>query len=243
MELRSRLDEIKEVRAEARSKQARAEQLVSRYREPLLSASFELQSKIFNIVQRKFLLAFWERSNDYARDHTLYVFAQYLCWREILRQEVQFLDLGDTRASAELNQLLEAVTEALSTDRLSPTFNLFRGEQRAIGEKMMVRLSGVPEEVARHECLGYAAFVESLRQPDFARWFRGLTVDVQALATSANPDYGRLSLLQNALVDLIERLDTSRGARFPDSLRKRLVLSTDLALARGAAAPTTQATR
>jgi hypothetical protein len=236
VELRSRLEEIKDIRAEARSKQARAEQLVSRYREPLLSAAFELQSKIFNVVQRKFLRAFWERSTDYARDHTLFVFAQYFCWREIIRQEVQFLDLGDTTASAELSQLLEAVTDAFSTDRLSATLMVFRGEQRAIGEKMMVPLIGVPEAVARHECLGYAAFVESLRQADFARWFKGLGADVHALATNPAPDYERLSVLQNALVDLIERLDTSRGMRFPDHLRKRLFVSAELGLARAAVA-------
>jgi hypothetical protein len=92
-ELQNDLAEAKEIRDESRSKQAAAEATVTKYREPLVSAAFEMQARIYNISTGRF---FGKDRSSYHVDHTLYVFAQYLGWREIIRQEIQFMDLGDT---------------------------------------------------------------------------------------------------------------------------------------------------
>jgi hypothetical protein len=222
-EFRITLAEDKEIRAESRSKQATAEATVSRYREPLVSAAFDLQARIYNIHRGGF---FGGDRTDYHLDHTLFVFGQYLGWREIIRQEIQFLDLGDAPTTKNLAEHLERITRSLSqtADELPDNFNLFRGEQRAIGEKMMCPAGGVEERVVAHGCLGYAAFVEALRDPDFDVWFTRLRDYILDVESSTTFDFGRLSFLQNALIDLIDALD-SNFIRFPEHLRKRIEMS------------------
>jgi hypothetical protein len=90
--LRSSLQEQREVRGEIRSRQSVAADTVARYREPLVGAAFDLQTRIYNISTMRFSA---DGLSDYHINHTMYVFAQYLGWREIIRRDVQFLDLGD----------------------------------------------------------------------------------------------------------------------------------------------------
>jgi len=67
-QLRVALAEQKEIRAEGRSKQAVAEATVSRYRDPLLNAAFDLQVRIYNIWSGRF---FGTDRCSYHLDHTL----------------------------------------------------------------------------------------------------------------------------------------------------------------------------
>jgi hypothetical protein len=74
-----------------------AERILTRYREPLVSAAFDLQSRLFNILEQHFLLNYLgQRADEHRRkvalESTLYWFAQYFCWREILRQDTSFLN-------------------------------------------------------------------------------------------------------------------------------------------------------
>jgi len=66
------------------SKAERLEELMSRYRDPLLHSAFDLQSRIWNIVEKGFLEIYYngdrEDARKYARDNTLYVFGEYLGW-------------------------------------------------------------------------------------------------------------------------------------------------------------------
>jgi hypothetical protein len=68
------------------------------------------------------------------------VFAQFLGWLELLASEVQFLDLGTLERSRKLNQLLADVRSTLRATHLGDekTFRLFAGQQRAIGEAMVI---------------------------------------------------------------------------------------------------------
>jgi hypothetical protein len=195
------------------TKQELSDELMSRYREPLLRAAFDLQSRLYNIVKQDFLRRYAEDpvegARDYAVKNTLYVLAEYLAWVEILRRDVQFLDLGDVERSQQLTALLEQVVDALATDeRLpDPTLRLFRGEQRAIGE-LMVELERDYEGNLRHQCIGYAHFVARLHdEPDFAQWFHRLDGDVEAMMLKKTASDDRLTELQHVLVDLIAFLD------------------------------------
>jgi hypothetical protein len=74
----------------AQTKAEQAEAILSRYREPLLGAAHNLQSRLYNAVQNGFLARYLggkdpERARC-ARDHTAYVLAEYLCWAEIIRR-------------------------------------------------------------------------------------------------------------------------------------------------------------
>ena len=66
--------------------------MMSQVRDPLLWAAFDLQSRIFNIVDQFFLRAYFlhgsEEERAYAKRSTVFVFAQYLAWMEIVRRRV-----------------------------------------------------------------------------------------------------------------------------------------------------------
>lgn len=198
------------LRREAESKMARVEDLVSRYRDPLLMSAYDLQSRLYNLIQKDFLQLYYQNGSDidrtYALQNTLYVFAEYLGWKEVLRREVQFLDFGDIDKNQRLEQLLENVTQTLLTDQYPTSFRLFRGEQRAIGEVMIAPRPGSGKTI--YECIGYAEFVKRLTDPDFARWFARLSSAIEHLAAEPSPEAKqRLLHLQHALIDLIDFLD------------------------------------
>jgi hypothetical protein len=135
-----------------RDEQAR--KLINQYRDPLLRAAFDLQSRLYNIVVLNFLAYVHspdETKKSYALDTTLWHFANFLGWVEILRHEVQFLDLGTSRRNKELQSRLGEVAQALASDRavfrprkvplsvageMEPGFILFRADQQAVGEAM-----------------------------------------------------------------------------------------------------------
>lgn len=197
-------------------RQETVQEVMSRYREPLLRAAFDLQSRIYNIVQLGFLQTYYARGDeterDYALHNTLFVFAEYLGWVEILRRGVQFLDLGDVERNQQLVRRLDAIGSLLLSSPSDAGFRIFRGQQRAIGEIMV---DPAPGNGGR-QCLGYAAFVDRLEHDaGFARWFTQLSADVQALAGTGDAGRDRLVALQHALLDLIEFLDDP-PVRFPD---------------------------
>jgi hypothetical protein len=199
----------------AETKAETLDALMSRYREPLVQTAFDLQSRIWNIIEGEFLQTYYfserREQGDYARDNTLYVFAEYLGWSEILRREVQFLDLGDEQRNREWNKLRDAVRRTLLTDDHPPPFRVFNGQQRAIGELMLCPSS---DANGRQACLGYAAFTQRLQKPEFATWFAGLREDLDLIAREPEVHEDRLRALQAALMDLIDFLDPS-GARLP----------------------------
>jgi hypothetical protein len=224
--LQARLQSELEQRREQASKASRLEEVVGRYRDPLVSAAFELQSRIYNFLRGG--LAGYLRSGDqeeksYTVNSTLFVIAQYLAWVEALRRGVQFLDLGDVERSRVLVSHLEAIRDAFSTDtRLTGPFRIFRAEQRAIGELMLE--PGRADHMADMpwQCMGYAAFCSMLGHDQaFASWFARLDCDVRALATSTESAHIRLAALQNDLMNLIDFLDNP-PLRFPPALRTRI---------------------
>lgn len=88
-----------------------------------------------------------------------------------------------------------------------PTFRIFKGQQRALGELMIPSQSG-GDSTSRKHCIGYAQFRSRLREePSFAAWFRPVCDDIETLVNGSTNGYERLTRLQHALVDLIEFLD------------------------------------
>jgi hypothetical protein len=217
--LSSELEEQQRIKTRAEQ----AAELRARYRDPLLGAAFDLQSRLYNIVAKSFLGRYvydGESSRRYAIDNTLHLLAEYLAWTEIIRREIQFLDLGEELANRRWLLALEDVRNILARDDIDAVLRIFRGEQRAIGETMTVYVENAANGRTR-ESLGYAQFVSHRQEEDFDRWFRRLEGDLTLLAEDPHPHLQRLVLLQNKLIDVIEILDPE-GKRFPPERRTRL---------------------
>jgi hypothetical protein len=198
--------------------QRRADRKISaetleKYREPLVSAAYDLQSRIFNMLRQGFVEIYvrrdqWER-REIALSSTLYVFAQFFGWREILRQEVQLLKFERQAETREISALLSDITNAFSSDLFGPRFLLWKPEQRALGEMMISEWRDQPA------CIGYATFIERLSEKPNS-WIQRLEADVVAFGDT--PDVNRLREVQHRLVALVERLDPEE-VRYP---RERL---------------------
>jgi hypothetical protein len=237
----------------ALTKAEQAEAILRRYREPLLSATHNLQSRLYNIVNNGYLAAYLRcgdpEQERYARNYTVYVLAEYLCWTEIIRRDLRFLDLGSEARNRRLVELLEAAHHTLSREEYPRPLRLFRGEQRAIGELMLAPVTdagsgagsgsgpgagsgsgsgsgsdvGAGSDSAQRESMGYVQFCTRLDDdPRFSRWFHRLREDLDKVATADRPDQLRLITLQNNLIDLVEFLDPD-GLRLPMRYRSRLL--------------------
>jgi hypothetical protein len=126
-----------------RARQAQTQDLMARYRGPLLWAVHDLRSRIRTILDEEFLQRYLVNGDDfmrpYARRHTTFVLAQYLGWVEIARRDIGFFDLGDRRSNRKVVELLSIIRRVLfavdldgrvsrpapvvHTDRRTCTFN------------------------------------------------------------------------------------------------------------------------
>ena len=220
--------------AHTRAARDEATRILRQFRDPLLAAAFDLQSRLYNIVLLRFLERYWlqgtEEEREYALWSTLWLFGQYVGWVEIIRRELQFLDLGSNERNRVLQRRIGDITEALASDATSETFVMYRSEQRGVGEFMV---SEQEDKDARPVCLNYSRFVTELEkamatvgkdpaagrttQPPHAAWairFRG-DLDDAAEYGEDGADVDRLIAVQRRLIDLIDHLDPDR-VRYPD---------------------------
>ncbi|MCZ2356639.1 MAG: hypothetical protein LC115_08130 [Bacteroidia bacterium] len=223
----ARLEHELTLQRDAQSKETKNNELVAKYRNPILKSAFDLQSRLFGIVQLGFLQIYYYKSptdKEYATQHTLYVIAEYLGWIEIFRREVQFLDFGDLKTSQQLEKILSNISSTFLTDGFDLTFRLFRGQQQAIGEIMTVK-----SEInsGKHECMGFSDFVKRLDEPEFQRWFIKLSKDVEVLSNEPKGHERRLIILQHLLIDLIDFLDPE-CIRIPQSKRYKIESTRDV---------------
>src|SRR5262249_840293 len=76
-----------------RERKYEAEKIVSRFREPLAQAAFELQGRLYNILRQGLIDVYFdngtERERAYVVGSTSYLIAQYFGWTEIIRAEIQ----------------------------------------------------------------------------------------------------------------------------------------------------------
>ena len=205
-----------------------AQELATRFREPLLDAAFNLETRIYNIVELDFFGRFLgadstESEKEYAVLNTMHVFAQYFCWVEILRRDSQFIDPRKEKLNRALAAGIEVVrdTFADSINIEERCFRLFRGEQRALGEVVVVSAEVSKSDGPGWESLGYANFVRSVEDEHMARWFRCLREYIGEISANPGNRDGRLRLIQRQLVDIIDILDPD-ARRVPSQLRKRL---------------------
>ena len=194
------------------------ERAVARYREPLGHAAYDLQSRLFNILKQglidKYVNRGDERSRFYVINNTIFLIAQYFAWTEIIRKEIQFIDLGENESSRRLARLRDNIFNLWQTDSFHPLMRVFAGEQRAIGEHM------IAEGVRGPECMGYAKFLENAASIEDTL-INALKSDVHQLSTSLPAARPRLIALQHALIDLLLFLDPEY-IRFPIDRRTKV---------------------
>ncbi len=198
-----------------------AERTTARYREPLARAAYDLQSRLYNILRQDFLSVFYDqgdsRERSYATDNTAFLLAQYFAWTEIVRRELQYINLGQDEQTRRLAQLQDDIYSLFGTDRFSRLLRVFAGEQRAIGERM------IQTGANGRECMGYAAYLDQVAQGG-DRLTDALRDDVRALSTHLPAARPRLVALQYALIDLLAFLDPD-FIRFPKERRTKVLAS------------------
>lgn len=206
------LEELKDDLAGRRAAADEARQvddLMATYRNPLARSVHDLQSRLWNVTRG------FRGGGDieYYRTSTLYIVAEVFGWLEIIRQEIQFLDAG--KGSSEARKAIAKLQDGFaSTTDLGQedAFYLYRVQQRAIGELMIIPRQTAGRPGPSRECIGYAAFIDRLEDPTFARWFDRFGEALASLEYRAVP--WRLAYIQGAAVDVLNILDPD-GSRNP----------------------------
>lgn len=194
--------------------EARAEEVLARYREPLAAAAFDLQSRLYNILELQFFDNFGEphpRSEEALRT-TLFRIAQYFGWSEILRRDIQFLSFPEAENTQRVIGLQRKIAKCFLTDDYGEELMIWADQQRAIGELMIV------EEHGKVLCMGYARFRKEC-DGVFAQWRGQLRHDLLGEAS-----HERMREVQHLLCKLVETLDEKR-VRYSAEELKRAELS------------------
>jgi hypothetical protein len=187
----------------------RAEDVLTKYREPLAAAAFDLQSRCYNILVLDFFGKFGpghERFPD-AQRTTLFRFAQYFGWTEILRRDIQFLSFPEAEDTRGVAQLQTWIARGLASSDDDVALMIWADEQRAIGERMII------QEHDKVICMGYARFCDDYDER-FEALCRRLLEDLFDPASTK-----RLRAVQHLLCELVETLDTRR-MRYTDDLQR-----------------------
>lgn len=196
------------------------ELLMNKYRYPLIHAAYDLQSRIYNLVEHRIIEIYFINDSgdgidkDYFINNTVFVIAQYFAWTEIIRKEIQFVEFCNNVSSKELSVLQDSIYSIWQSERYSDTFGIWAGEQRGIGELLI-------EKQGEHlTCIGYAKFLKLMNKKDELLLVQ-LESKVKAFMNSGKSDSTRLVCLQNALVDVLLFLDPDY-IRFPKEYRTKI---------------------
>ena len=134
---------------------------------------------------------------------------------------------------AKMNSRVHALRAAFSSFEGCCLFNIFEGQQRAIGELMAIKTPDGMDPSSRKQVvtpIGYAEYIRRMRNdPEFATWMTNLLLDVN-VAMNLMIDHDvvsqRLIRIHNALVSLIRDMDdkykdiTGSGATKPARVRR-----------------------
>ena len=191
---------------------------LSGYTEPLARSAYDLQGRLYNILQQNFVGYYLRngtpREKSYAINNTAFLIGQYLCWTELVRRDIQFINLGENTTTRQLARLQDSIYRLWGTSRYSTVFRIWAGEQRALGEVLIQIGTRGPE------CIGYGAFRKTFRSSTDPL-IDALREDIAVLADNLDAASERLIRLQHAFIDLLNVLDPAR-LRFPEELRLKV---------------------
>lgn len=192
------------------------EEQLSRYSEPLARAAYDLQSRIYNILNKSALGYFSrgdKRELEYIINNTTFLIAQYFAWTEIVRLDTQLIDLDKNISGLTFYQTQDKISGLWGTDVDPPSLRIFAGEQRALGEALIYEAPG-------RSCIGYGKFLATFisgRDP----LFDAVRQDIIAVSNDLGLATKRLRKVQHGLIDLLDLLD-AENKRFPADKRTKV---------------------
>jgi hypothetical protein len=186
--------------SDERKRLSEAEKLIAKYRDPLLLAAQDLQSRLYNITDWNLTTYFRKdgQKKDYVQLHTAFLVGQYFSWIYILRQKAQFLRLRTDNFNKKLTEALGNIAGEFATDEYDEDgapFMLWRGEQMAMGEVMTIKDG---KDGSHLFCMGYAAFRQKWRED---RPVRAMDELAEASGTSQTPVVGRVDEVTKGVKD------------------------------------------
>ena len=208
------------------------ESLYKKYRDPIVLSAIELATRLFEVIDQhpaNFLAAdvlaceAKQPSHSSGRDlyylrykcqSTIYRLSAFLGWLELYRQDLVFLDISESKTNTVLQNLLTELRKDLADGTINSATDwsswsdalIFREEQRAVGESMIVSDGGI------RTVMGYGSFVALLENPSSAanRWIQIVANFLIDPGPSKDFRVMRYHRLVIHLVDLVRTLDSSR---------------------------------
>ena len=199
----------------ARKERIREELL--RWSNPILGSVKELRDRLKNILEDEGYLALssnyrnnidpnWSITHVYFLSSTVYLFCQYFCYLELLREQLRFEIFQDHeekdnffRKSGEVGRALSSFPhKALDSLPQEGDMQVFRLQQRMLGEIVTVRDGDVDR------CMRYSEFVPKWNEPNSNGAFEPLVMFLKDLSETDMRRWGRLELMKTALDDLYE---------------------------------------
>lgn len=218
------------------------EVIVTKYSGVILLAATDLQDRVWHLCERQakaqnpvlkmknideIAYPMWPMTKKHYLHSTIYLFAKYFCWVEILRRDIQFLNFGDDKKTNDFNYFLKKIERCLAETGLKNFLNpgtnissdrpIFQLMQTEIGESLIV------EEGALKQCMMYWNYIETI--DDFLNKSSAYKA-LEALLEGAMGDYKtkfhltRLRLLNNALVELINFLNDHNRLLIVDEVKE-----------------------
>jgi hypothetical protein len=183
--------------------------ILDKYREHILTAAYQLQSRLYNIMRLNLINKAADQGGVYEhtlRHYTLYLLGQFFCWREIFRTEVHYLEIREGNEEIALLETLNRIEYLFATDRFSGAlghFMLFRGNQRIMGETM-IRQNSFSQSF---ECMKYSEFLELWEAGKLQGVFAPAMDSLTAAIERPGEGFDRLRAIQHELIGLIDFLD------------------------------------
>jgi hypothetical protein len=185
-------------RSEAQRERKRSDAQWARYKTSLVFSAFELRVRLENILRGGFLDAYGHSEYEAeATETTLFRFAQYFGWTEVVRRYARDPDVRHAGETQRLQALQDRVARSFSGDQHGPGgFMLWREAQRAIGELMIVREDDVIDVA------GVAGF--SSARDELRPWMARMEETIKTAPSQWSPrESDRLRDISNALTDLV----------------------------------------
>jgi len=206
------------------------------YVNPFLSAGEDLQSRIYNILERGGLDSLRKRYSDgsYAEE-TLYLIVRYFGWAVAAERH------GPHTQNPVVMRLMSAVRNAFATSASAQhvgAFNFFHPEQKALGKLVMTTMEG--QHGVELDTVSYYEFKKLLASPPLSE-SESVKETLEALrnADSAEslPGRDRLAEAQNQLVELISYVEKKEGYTLFQGERRKCLMPTRLRTVAGKKPP------
>ncbi len=202
------------------------------YVNPFVSASEDLQSRIYSILEQGGLRTLRKRYPDssYAEE-TLYLIVRFFGWMVAVERHGPYTQ--DPAVMRLMSSVSSAFATASSAQQVGP-FNFFHPEQKDLGKLVMTTIVEAdnlePDTISCHE------FKKRLASPP---WSDSASVQetLEALRSADDggdiPGHDRLAEAQNHLVDLVAYIEAKEGYTLYQGERKKCGTLTQLRAAAG----------